>query len=249
MLGFLGILLGLILAPIFFLWSLARGKRAVHADGVLCQAEVVPVDGPEPAKSIGARLAGPALVRFSGAFQPEGGAKPDILGLAIRLRDPRDRDAAPQIGDQDLVLGTFESFGSAGKDKAKVVVGDYLANHYDSVTPWRVRGLGAVRLRAVPPAGAPRELGRAVSRRDRLAADITAGVAELSLGYHLDDGNPGPVTPIATLRLTAMSPLGAHQLRESLSRTGRGATAVGLRNGMRRVVYPVSQVARRVRGG
>lgn len=247
MLGLVGVVVGVVLAPIFFLWSLARGKRAVHADGVLCQAEVVPVDGAEPARSIGARLAGPALVRFSGAFQPEGGAKPDILGIAIRLRVAADRDAAPQIGDQDLVLGTFESFRSAGADKAKVVVGDYLANHYDSVTPWRVTGIGTVRLRAVP--GAARELSRAASRRDRLATDIADGVAELSLGYHLDDGNPGPVTPIATLRLTAMSPLAAHQLRESLGRTGRGATAIGLRNGMRRIVYPVSQLARRVRGG
>jgi hypothetical protein len=202
--GVFGVLFGLVLAPLIFLWSLVKGARAVHADGVLCKAELVGAGDAEPAASIGKRFTGPALARFSGAMKKEGASEKDILGLALRLRDPRDAEAAPQIGDQDLVLGTFESFGSAGSDKKKVEPGDYLANQYDSVTPWKIDGIGTVRLRAVPVSA--RDAARAGTRRARLEADVAAGVAELSLGYHLDDGKPGPVTPFATVRLTAISP-------------------------------------------
>jgi hypothetical protein len=240
--GGLGVLTGVVLAPAIFLWSLIKGARAVHADGVLCRAELVAVDA-----VVGPRLAGPALARFSGALAREGAASPDILGLALRLRAAADADAGVDAGDQDLLVGTFESFRSAGADKARTRVDDYLANAYDTVTPWRVDGLGVVRLRAVP--GPARDPARGEDRRARLIADIAAGVAELALGAHPDDGGTGPLTPIATIRITAVSPLEASGLHERLSRHGRGVTAVGFRNGIRRVVYPVSQLARRIRGG
>jgi len=43
--------------------SLYRGARVVHAEGVVCRAENVARD------PVGQRLAGPALVRLSGAFE------------------------------------------------------------------------------------------------------------------------------------------------------------------------------------
>jgi hypothetical protein len=230
--GGLGVVVGVVLAPVIFLWSLVKGARAVHADGVVCTAEVVAVDA-----VVGPRLAGPALARFSGAFEREGAAAADILGLALRFGD-----------DQDVVLGTFESFATASKDKARVAVGDYLANAYDTVAPWRVDGVGVVRLR-VAAGDPPRDPARAGSRRARLEADVAAGVAVLALGHHADDGGTGPVTPIAEVRLTEMSAMAPVGLRVSLGRRGRGVTAVGFRNGIRRVVYPVSQLGRRLRGG
>jgi hypothetical protein len=240
--GGLGIVTGVLLAPAIFLWSLIKGARAVHADGVLCRAELIADDA-----VVGPRLAGPALARFSGAMQRDGASSPDILGLALRLRATAEADAGPEVGDQDLVVGTFESFATAMKDKARTRVDDYLANEYDTVTPWRVEGVGVVRLRAVP--GAARDPARGANRQARLAADIAAGVAELALGTHPDDGGTGPVTRVATIRITGISELDASGLREQLSRRGRGVTAVGYRNGIRRVVYPVSQAARRIRGG
>jgi hypothetical protein len=209
-------------------------------------AEIVPIDGAEPEHSIGARLAGPALVRFSGAIRSEGTSDKDILGIALRLRRRRDQDSAPEVGDQDLLLGTFESFASVvfGNDKARVNAGDYLANDYDSVSPWRVGGIGVVRLRTL---ARPPSLGD--NRLARLKAAIDTGNAELLLGYHSNDGQTGPVTPIAMVKLTSVSPLPPQQLRASLLRHGRHITAVGFRNGIRRIVYPVSQLARRIRGG
>lgn len=237
--GGLGVVVGLLLAPVVFLWSLVRGARAVHADGVLCAGVAVAED-----PTLGARLAGPVLARFSGAFQREGAAAPDVLGLALRFGRPA--DAPPEVGVQDVVLGTFESFATAGADKAKVAVGDYLANAYDSVAPWRVAGAGVVRLRIDP--GPPRDPGRGADRRARLGADAAAG-AELVLGVHPDDGGTGPVTPIARIRLAAVSTADPRRLRASLGRTALGLVAVGFRNGIRRAVYPASQLGRRIRGG
>jgi hypothetical protein len=151
------------------------------------------------------------------------------------------------VGDQDLILGTFESFRTVRRDRERTRVDDYLANHYDTVSPWRVDPLGVVRLRAVP--SSLRDPARATTRRTRLEVDIAAGVAELTLGTHPDDGATGPVTPVATIRLLALSSLDQRRIRTSLGRDRRGLTAVGFRNGIRRVAYPVSQFARRLRGG
>jgi hypothetical protein len=236
----LGIVAGVLLAPVAFVWSLVRGARLVHADGLLCRAELIPLD-----TVLGPRLAGPALARFSGAHQREGSPESDVLGLALRLRARA--EAPPEVGDQDLVLGTFESFRTVRRDRERTRVDDYLANDYDSVSPWRVDHLGVVRLRATP--GAVRDPERAATRRARLEADIAAGVAELILGTHPDDGATGPLTPVAAIRLLALSPFDPRRLRTSLGRHGRGMIGVGFRNGIRRVVYPVGQLGRRIRGG
>ena len=238
--GAIGVLAGVLLAPVAFVWSFFRGARIVHAEGVLCHAELLALDG-----VVGPRLAGPALARFSGASHPEGSAEPDVLGLTLRLRTMA--DAPPEVGDQDLILGTFESFRTVERDRQRVRVDDYLANEYDSVAPWRVGPLGVVRLRALP--GPTRDPARAATRRARLEADIAAGVAELTLGTHPNDGSTGPVTPVATIRLLALSPLDQRRIRTSLKRHRRGLVAVGFRNGIRRVVYPVGQLARGLRGG
>jgi hypothetical protein len=58
----IGAVFGLAIGLVIFPTSLVRGARAVHAEGVVCRAEIVAQD---PA---GQRLVGPALVRLSGAF-------------------------------------------------------------------------------------------------------------------------------------------------------------------------------------
>ena len=63
----IGAVAGFVLGVVVIFWvSLIRGARAVHADGVVCRAELVARDA-----LVGPRLAGPAIVRLSGAFEPQ----------------------------------------------------------------------------------------------------------------------------------------------------------------------------------
>src|SRR4051812_3425432 len=151
-----GAVIGLVLGVLVIFWvSLIRGKRAVHAEGVVCRAEIIAQDG-----EVGPRLAGSALVRLSGAFESQTTSGTDVLGLSVRTRTVKDAASSdPRIGDQDLVFGTFNSFLTAQKDRAATDAGDYLANKYSSVTPWWVPSKGPATLRLVPPHAAPRDRG------------------------------------------------------------------------------------------
>lgn len=229
-----GALLGIAIGVLIFFISLVRGARAVHAEGVVCRAELIPRDG-----AIGPVLAGPALVRLSGAFEGQATTGTDVLGLDIRMQKSASSDGS--VGDQDLLLGTFESFLTAKKDREATNAGDYLANKYSSVTPWWVRGTGPaiLRLRPVRDAASP-----GANRLARLEADIAADRARMVLSVHRN----GSAIDIAELRLTERLPLDAHALRASMFRQGRALRPLGLRNGIRATVYPLSQLARGLRG-
>ena len=232
----LGALLGVVLGPLIFGISLYRGARAVHAEGIVCRAEVIARDA-----VVGPRLAGPALVRLSGAFEGQRTAGSDVLGLDLRMQ----RAASPdgRIGDQDLLLGSFESFRTAKRDRAATNAGDYLGNRYSTVTPWWVAGTGPAILRLAPPPAAPADRG--ADRIARLDADLAADRARLVL--MVDAG--GTSCEVAELRLVERLATDARSLRASMFRQGRALRPVGLRNGIRATVYPVSQLARRLRGG
>lgn len=227
----LGLALGLVIAPI----SLLRRARAVHAEGIVCRGQIT-ARGPS-----GQRLAGPALVRLSGAFEPQVTARTDVLGLAIRMQRSATDDA--RDGDQDLLLGSFESFHTASRDRARTDAGDYLANGYSTVTPWWVPGHGPRILRLVPPP--PRPAARAADRRARLDADIAAGAASFELAVDAAGGRQ----VIAVLALVERLAIDDRGLRASMFRQGRRLRPLGLRNGLRAAVYPISQIARRMRGG
>jgi hypothetical protein len=229
----IGMIIGAILGFFIFWISLIRGARAVHAEGVLVRAELTSLDA-----VVGPTLTGPAIVRLSGAFGGEKGVH-DILGLELRLQK---RAADPSEGDQDLVFGTFNSFRTAAVDKAHTDAGDYLANTFSSVTPWWTTALDrAVTFHLTPPA--PGARGRGIDRVGRLEADLAAKtarfkiladeqeVAELNLLSRLDDSND------------------AASLRVSMFRCGRKIRPLGARNGIRAIVYPISELARRIRGG
>ena len=241
----LGLALAVLLVPISFY----RGARAVHADGVVCRGELIARD------PVAARLAGPVLVRLSGALAGQT-AVSDILGLALRMQRTPSDDA--RDGDQDLLLGSFESFHTVGRDRARTDAGDYLANRYSTVTPWWLPGLGAVTLRLVPPPAPPGSAAPSPSpaapepspapagdRLARLDAALAAGRASLTLAI-----GTGPATrALAELRLVARITLDDRALRASMWRQGRGVRPLGLRNGIRATLYPLSQLARRLRGG
>ena len=230
-----GAVLGLALAVVIVPISLVRGARAVHAAGVVCRAEIVASD------PLGQRLAGPALVRLSGAFEGQTTATSDVLGLDIRMQRTASRDA--RDGDQDLLLGSFESFRTASRDRANTDAGDYFANRYSTVTPWWMPERGPVILRLIPPAAQP--AARGADRLARLDADIAADRARFTLAVDTGAGQ----LAIAELRLVERFAIDDRTLRASMFRQGRGVRPLGLRNGIRATVYPLSQVARRLRGG
>lgn len=230
-----GALLGLAIGAVMFVISWRRAARAVHADGVVCRAELIARD------PSAARLAGPALVRMSGALERQTTTGTDVLGVAIRMQ-PVARDDA-SFGDQDLLLGSFESFLTAARDRARTDAGDYLANGYSTVTPWWLTGRGPVILRLRPPAPAAAERGS--DRLARLAADLAAGRA----GFTLTAGTGGDEIALADLRLIEQLAIDDRALRASMFRQGRGVRPLGLRNGIRATAYPMSQLARRLRSG
>jgi hypothetical protein len=225
-----------VLSWIIFLYALIRGKRAFHAVGPLCRAEVTALD-----TVVGPRLAGPAFVRLSGAFEDENSSKEDVLGMSIRFRHASDPPEDPRVGDQDLLLGTFRSFLGATKDAKNVNVGDYLGNEYWTVSIWRVVGLAIGEVHAIPPTG--QDPTRGANRIARLDADIAAGRAIIRLEM-LESH-----TPIAEVKLTERTALNGNDLRMSMYRRERGIVPTGFRNGVRAVVYPVGQLGRRIRGG
>jgi hypothetical protein len=235
----LGVVLGALIAPV----SLIRRARAVHADGVVCRAQIVARD---PSAE---RLAGPALVRMSGALADQTTTGSDVLGIAIRMQRVAVDDATQ--GDQDLLLGTFESFHTVGRDRAATNAGDYLANRYSTVTPWWLTSYGPVKLHLEPPTenrgDTPGADGKnhGVDRLTRLDAALAADRARFVLTA---DTQAGP-RPLAEVQLFARLALDGRTLRASMLRQGRGLRPLGLRNGIRATVYPMSQAARRLRGG
>ncbi len=225
----LGALTGMLLAIFIFFRSLLRGARAFHPYGTQCSAELTALDD-----IVGPRLAGSARVRLSSSTEVENSPNPSILGMAIKLG-----------ADQDLPLATFESFLKSAEGTKNTNVADYLGNQFASVTPWRVRGLGVVWFRAIPAA----TIATTGTRVERLEADIAAGRARFVLEAREAPGPDGALRArLAELVLTARLPDDDPAFRISMFRTGRGLVPTGFRNGIRAIVYPVSQLARRLRG-
>lgn len=227
-----GALVALVVSIYIFFRSLIRGARAFHPRGSECLAEVTALDD-----VAGPRLAGPARVRFASSTAAENSPEPSIIGMSIKFGT-----------DQDLALGTFESFVKAGEAAKTTNVADYLANQYASVAPWRVAGLGVVWLRAIPDPAA--NIAKSGLRTERLDADIAAGRAKFVLEAREAPGPDGAVrSRLVELRLTERLPADDPQHHISMFRHGRGVVATGFRNGVRSIVYPVSQFARGLRGG
>lgn len=233
LLFFLGALLGLVAAiPIFFV-SLARGARTFHPRGTVCRAEVTALDG-----VAGPRLDGAATVRLSPVAADENSTSQNVIGMAFKLGS-----------DQDLPLASFEAFLKVSEGRKHTNVADYLGNQYASVSPWRVRGLGVRWLRAIPHPDA--NTPKTGTRVERLDADIAAGRARFYLEAREAPGPDGALRErLAEIRLVErLVDNDGRDFRMSMFRTGRGLTPTGFRNGIRAVVYPMSQLGRRLRGG
>lgn len=227
----IGMIVGLVLALPIFLFSFIRAARAFHPRGTVCRAELVALD-----PDVGARLAGAARVRLSGSTGDENSTVQTVLGMAIELAN-----------GQDFPLATFEAFVKLGAATKATNVADYLANEFASVSPWNVRGLGIVWLRAVPTAPADAVTG---TRVERLDARIAAGHATVVLEARDAAGpNAAVRSRLAELRLVERLADDDPRFQISMFHTAAGFKPTGMRNGIRAIVYPVSQLARRLRGG
>ena len=240
----IGMLIALVVSIVIFLLALIRRQRAFHPHGTVCNAEVTALD------EVGQRLAGPARVRLSPSTGEQSSTSPGIFGMAIKLGN-----------DQDLAVATFESFIHVSDGTNNTNVADYLANQYSSVAPWRARGLGVIWLRAIPGPSAPAPstgskilspgaTGATSEPIERLDAAIAAGRAIFVLEARDRPGRYGALrSRLVEVRLTERLPDDDPKFHISMFRTGRGVVPTGFRNGLRAIVYPVSQFARGLRGG
>jgi hypothetical protein len=235
---------GLVLSPVVGLISAARRSRMFHPAGLVCSARVEPVSNlGTSAATVAARLAGPALVRWSSAWW-KSGEHIDVLGCAIRFtRAPL--GAEPQAGDQDLLLATIQRPWSLPFAPLTTHVHDFLDNRYFGVSPFEAPPLGRGEWRLVA-SGAP-EPGE--SRKERLERTMAAGHAVLLLEW---SPYPGPLAkpaperfvPLCRIHLTGWLELDQRALRFDPFRGGRGLRPVGFVHQMRRAAYGASQVFR-----
>jgi hypothetical protein len=225
-----GVRLGAVVAPLFAAGSAIRKARLFHPVGVFFAARV------EAKHEAATALEGGAILRFSGAIWRRE-RSPDLLGLAIRFRQGRPLGPEPDPADQDLLLVTFLNLLEIPTALLRTDPHDFLANRYTGGAPFRVAGLGSVRIQVRPEH--PSVAGR--SRNDRLLRTAEEGQALLHLEAVPSDRAP---VPLALLRVGAPLDLTDRETAFHPFRTGGGLVPEGFVHGLRQKVYPASQRAR-----
>jgi hypothetical protein len=231
-----GVVLGWAAAPVFALVSWARRARTFHPRGDAYLADVTPLPS---GGALGEALAGPALVRFSGALWKSRWEHLDVLGCALRFRRRDDAPAAPDPGDQDLLFATILRPWTMGLAPFTTDASDYLDNLYYAVSPFDVPGFGRAYFRLRP---APR---RGVAAPDRAARlDATLAGPGVALTLEVRQRWRWGWVPVATIALRERADVNQEALAFSPFRDGRGLVPRGLVHALRRAVYPASQRAR-----
>jgi hypothetical protein len=248
----LGEAIGILLAPLAALGSRLRHARVFHPTGTVCAAQVIPVAWAQELQPLAQRLAGGAIVRFSGALWKQEGA-PDLLGCAIRFRADRplieeSPDAAPAAlphlpdldpNDQDLLFATMRSFLTALPALFQTRRHDYLQNVYYALGTFDAPGVGVVELRLVPSQAVPC-IGE--TRRQHLLHAIRRGAAELRL--EIRQHQIGAAwQPLCELHMLTPLEL-AGPLHFSPVNTGMGIHPRGVIHAMRGAPYAASQHSR-----
>lgn len=220
-----GRLVGVLLAPVTGAVSLVRRARMFHPEGVVYRADVTPLSDE------GARLAGDAMARFSGAWWRGGKEWTDVLGLALRI--------GPEP-TQDLLFATIRSPWTTLLASLSTKQHDFLANDFYAVSPFDMEGVGRVKLRVRSPrAGRP----GGKDRSDRLARAVAAGAAILTL--EIRELGPGKRwRPVAQVALTGPMQVDQEALRFSPFRDGRGIRPRGFVHALRKATYAASQAVR-----
>jgi hypothetical protein len=241
----IGRALGGILSPLAAGGSLIRGARLFHPEGVVYDAEVLPIANEGALGEVGQRLAGAAIVRLSGAlWRGRGAALPDLLGVAVRFKGSGERSAAPAPSDQDLLFESTPSLGLLPFAMLTTNTRDFLANAYYAILPFVVEELGQVKWRLCP--GGVATTGE--NRRERLDQAVALGLAVFQLEVRPAKRRDRWV-PVATIALCERLDVDQDKLEFSPHRSGLGIFPVGLLQAARAAVYPASQLGRRIARG
>lgn len=244
----LGVVTGSVLSLVSFPLIALRsrgGTRIIHRSGVVYSGRIVPPSQVAAGAhaELAARLAGPAMVRFSGSVHAAED-KEDALGISMRLHCLTPPSSPYCQGDQDLFFITATSLAWR-KLRAGVVRTqrhDFLANTYWAVAPYEVEGIGRVSLRLIPSGGG----GEGVDRMDRLQRAIQRDEARLRL----------EVAPLGSSAYVAVAEIHlghrlSHEMDSALQlvpgSSGRGLRPSGFLQGMRVVPYATNQFVRRWR--
>jgi hypothetical protein len=243
----IGRVFGVLAAPVAAVSSFVRGARIFHPDGVVYRADVH-ADVTEGALgALAGRLAGPALVRLSGAMRRDkAGTSPrDVLGVALRFNTPPGAGPAPGSRSQDLLLLSIQHLWQLPVGAMLTDPRDFLANDYHAIVPFRVEELGVVKFRLVPE-GRAAEGDAAMSRLERLERAVRQGRAVLRLQVKSEE--PGAEwKALATVALKERVDIDQAALELTPSHDGAGIKPVGFFQGLRWAVYPASQVGRELR--
>ena len=232
----IGVGLGVALSPAFALAAFARQARVFHPSGSCYRGTVRSVAEDQTAKRMAKRLEGPALVRMSSGTYKGVTNRPDVLGCAARFGgDAADGDMSAQ--GQDILMASFEKLSTIQAGIGKTDVRDYLNNTYWAVAPFRDQDLGDVHLR-IRPVPADSE-GK--NRAERLDWVVNHGGAILVLEA---ETRRGEWLPVVEIKLTEQAQIDQRTLRFSPWNAGRGIEPIGTLNGVRRLAYRASQLAR-----
>jgi hypothetical protein len=238
--GTAGLWVGRGLAPLTALGSAVRQARLFHPAGLVVRGVAQPVTEPH-LRSLGAQLAGPVLIRFSGGFWK---THPwlDVLGCAIRFTADETPSTTARDGDQDLLLATIRHPLTTLLAAFSTRFDDYLANDYFGVSPFEVPELGRVKLRVspAPPRARP---DRSTRRDDKLRIALEAGSICLRLQARADHKGASYQT-FALIELGSEVAVDQEALRFDPFRTGRGLRPVGFVHGLRIASYRASRWAR-----
>ncbi len=218
----------------------ARHARMFHPDGDVTIGHAVPALTGAYA-TLGARLAGPIMARFSGALRRRGHDGFDVLGIALRFRAEGEwaTDVLPHQGDQDLLFATILSPFTMPSSPFTTRSGDFLSNRYYAVSPFEVAGVGRLKFRLVPMKRPHLTTG---SRVQRLTQAVIDGDAVFQL-----EARPvfhWPWLPVATIACEQMLAVDQVKLRFDPYQSDKGIVPSGLIHAIRPSAYGASQAQR-----
>ena len=234
----LGSVVGAMGAGPVALSSALRRARTFHPRGVLATGHLEPFSS-VAAMATSERFVGHALVRLSGALSKGDAQTHEVLGIGLRISDHMIRSADPAAGDQDLTFATIVSPLMLPIAGVTTRSDDFLANKFWGVAPFRIEGVGRVKLRLSPMVVADMQREARRERLERAIAERRACfLVEMRHTMQL------PWEPLATLVLDGLSRIDQEALRFDPFRAGRGIEPVGFVHAVRKYVYRASQWAR-----
>lgn len=239
-----GAVVGALLAPWFAVATALRGQRVFHPGGLLTAGSVLPLHEHPHLAPLADRLAGAALVRWSGGAHASPRAPHDLLGCAVRFRLPGPVDGQIGEDDQDLLAITTETLAGLSAATRTTDVSDYRLSTYYTLGRFTDDALGPIELRYVPRP--PRSTAEGDDRHERLRAAIAQHDASFVIEVR-GACTGGAWQPVVEVVLEQAFPTDPRDLAFNPFRNGRGLRPTGFVHALRRAVYPLAAARRAAR--